>query len=242
MNLNLNRFHTNKILVFLILIDILFCLIHFILGVLTIYGFINVFEEFPNWLITADLSYSESFQYLKFCIILIILFEYVFIKKDYIFFPWLILFGILLIDDSFQVHEKFGVFISENFNFKGILGLGGRDLGELCYAAFLGILFFSSLFFSLKNSTIAYKKTSLELTFLILILVFFGIFIDMFHAISPNQVISGILGLIEDGGEMISVSLIVWYMFLIRNKKNRNENQFYNKIFSPLSNNISFNP
>ena len=47
--------------------------------------------------------------------------------------------------------------------------------------------------------------------FLLIILAFFGIFVDMFHVAFPWG--KSILGLIEDGGEMIVISITVWYAF-----------------------------
>jgi len=60
-----------------------------------------------------------------------------------------------------------------------------------------------------------FRKVSQDIIILILVLVFFGVVIDMADiAIRLGKGVGFALGVIEDGGEMIAVSLILWYVFL----------------------------
>jgi hypothetical protein len=79
-----------------------------------------------------------------------------------------------------------------------------------------------------------FKKISFELSLLFSLLVFFGAFIDVIHSGFSDIGLSGIFGLIEESGEMISLSLIVWYSLLIKGEYKREENSLYNKIFLPI--------
>ncbi len=42
-----------------------------------------------------------------------------------------------------------------------------------------------------------------------------GVVVDMIHIVVPLGTVSFILGVVEDGGEMLVVSLILWYIFLL---------------------------
>ncbi len=48
----------------------------------------------------------------------------------------------------------------------------------------------------------------------ILLLAFFGVFFDMVHVAIPWG--ESLWGIIEDGGEMLTMSIIVWYVFNLK--------------------------
>ena len=69
---------------------------------------------------------------------------------------------------------------------------------------------------------------------LILALVFFGVGVDMAHiAIKLGRKVNFIFGVVEDGGEMLVASLILWYVFLlsIREETKSSYVPDYTKIF-----------
>ena len=61
-----------------------------------------------------------------------------------------------------------------------------------------------------------FKKVSQDILLLVLILVFFGVGVDLLHTFMElGRGVSFILVVVEDGGEMVAASLILWYVFLI---------------------------
>lgn len=193
----------NKLLVLLLMADLAFICIHclFILGILS--G--------PSFSISADFGFAEIYQYIKeFWIIVLLLF--VFIKEKHLtYLLWSLLFLYLLIDDSFRIHEEYGLYLSNYFEFKPIFNLRARDFGEIIVSLFSGFILLTSIGVSLLFSDNLAKRISKTLLFLLIILAFFGIFVDIIHVVIPN--FKSILGLIEDGGEMIVISIIVWYTY-----------------------------
>lgn len=66
----------------------------------------------------------------------------------------------------------------------------------------------------------AYKQVTKHLLILLLAVAFFGIFVDMLHtALKLGGRVKFLLGFVEDGGEMVMMSFIAWYVFLLNIRK-----------------------
>ncbi len=61
--------------------------------------------------IASDMSYAEFYQYTKEYWILFLLVIIASRKKQNIYYAWAFLFTYLLLDDSLQIHENFGIFL-----------------------------------------------------------------------------------------------------------------------------------
>ena len=69
-----------------------------------------------------------------------------------------------------------------------------------------------------------FKKISNDMFILIVFLIFFGVFLDVLH-VSLRDIgwtFKFILGVIEGGGEMVSVSLLVWYVLRLNIRDDMN--------------------
>lgn len=185
--------------------------------------------EFLN--VSHDGGLPEIFQYVKFTIVLLIIMYLVFQKKRIFFFCWFVLFLVMLLDDAFKIHETSGKFLVTYLDIQPFMGLDSVNYGELLYALFAGIIILPLMVYCYFSGDGSYRKSFLDLTLLLSILLFFGIIIDMLHSyfwyVYP---LGGILGLLEDGGEMIALSLIAWYLLFIT--ISTNERQVY--LHSPL--------
>ncbi len=183
----------------------------------------DIFLIVANWLyrsqyfindsfsITQEWGYGEIFQYIKESSTAILLFAIFKKSKDQLFLIWGLFFAYLLIDDSFKVHEILGNVIASNLIEKGphIFDLRGQDIGELIISGLVGSLFLVLFVKFINQSMQAVKVISYNLIVLISLLLFFGILIDMVHAAWPTI---EELTIVEAGGEMIVMSLILWYM------------------------------
>jgi hypothetical protein len=115
-----------------------------------------------------------------------------------------------------KIHELAGQSIKAHFNFTPHFGLRLQDFGELAITATAGILLFLPLVWAYRKGTQIFRKISLDIGLLVLVLVFFGVVIDMMHqAVHLGYSVYFIIGFVEDGGEMLAVSLILWYIFLL---------------------------
>ena len=125
------------------------------------------------------------------------------------------MFAYLLLDDALQIHERGGTLVAARLGLMHAFRLRGKDFGELAVSAAAGILLLPLLIWAYRSGSQMFRKVSQDLILLILVLVFFGVVIDMVGiAIQAGKGVGFIMGVIEEGGEMIAVSLILWYVFL----------------------------
>jgi len=161
-----------------------------------------------------DGGYAEVFQYIK---------EYwttgvlaaLFVRtRQAVYCTWSLLFGYLLIDDAFQLHERVGRMLSRKgyFGDSPLTGLRAQDFGELTVSAFAGITFLVLIGGTYLLSTPDAKQVSKRLVALLGIIIFFGVFVDMLHSAMESLPGSSILGVVEDGGEMLAVSITCYYV------------------------------
>ena len=197
------KIESTKLLLLLFLTDFTFILLHCF--------HLKHFLSNILFSIEKDFGYAEIYQYIKEYWIIVLLFMLA-IKRDYIiYFAWTLLFIYLLCDDSLRIHEKFGHYLADYFEFKPMFQLRAQDFGELAVSIFFGFLLFTFIGISYLFSDNIAKQISKHLFILIMFLAFFGIVIDMLQiAISWG---TAIWGLIEEGGEMLTMSVITWYVF-----------------------------
>lgn len=197
----------NSILKVLLIIDVLFIIGHCIIALFGNYQ--------PRiFLVDTEHGYPEIFQYIKYLVLILIAGYFIFIKKRYSYFTWFILFTILLLDDSLRFHERAGEFIANYMGYTPAFGLRDVDFGEITYAFLVSNVIFICSIIALRKNSKKTKKTFLDISLLFGFFLFFGIGVDMIHSMVENvYILSAVVALIEDGGEMIALSVLVWYFF-----------------------------
>lgn len=176
----------------------------------------------PIFSIETDLGYAEVYQYIKEYWIVILISIVAIKRKQIVYFSWSLFFTYLLFDDSLRIHEKFGHYVADALELQPMFQLRAQDMGELIVSLLSSLLLFSIIGASYYFSDAVAKQVSKHLFILIMLLAFFGVFVDMLHAaITWNKVI---WGLVEDGGEMIIMSIIVWYVFSLRDNPSNHAN------------------
>ena len=201
--------------------DFIFIVLHLVgqLGLLS--------EQFD---LTREGSYAELFQYIKefWCTILLLLIAWRVRSAAYL--VWVLFFGYLLADDMLQIHENGGELIAAHLNFASGLGLRAKDLGELTVTLAVATMLLIALGLTYWRSTARFRKVSVDILLLLTGLAFFGVAMDMLHVMVYNvemlgdwaRILGEATGLIEDGGEMLVMSLIVWYLFLVADQRRPN--------------------
>ncbi|MGB5665578.1 MAG: hypothetical protein WBM53_01930 [Maribacter sp.] len=209
---NFNRKGPTLLLKILLIVDILFIIGHICSALL------HHFElgTFRAFMVDQDGGYPELFQYLKYLTIVLLVAKLAFDNKKYDYLPWLVLFLILFFDDAFMLHEQSGVYFVEVFNLKPAFGLRALDIGEFTFAVLAGLVFLGPLlWFYIRGSEVV-KKTFFDISILFSILLFFAIGVDMVHQLFEEYYVAyAVIALIEDGGEMIALSVLVWYFYFI---------------------------
>ncbi len=177
------------------------------------------FPKGPFWMM-MDGSYPESFQYIKeFWIVLLLAYVATARRLRTLWF-WALIFLWLMLDDALQIHEKFGgttvgQYISKFYT------LSREDIyhyGQFFYALGAGIILLlvgSQLYFFSSPEA---RKISRNIFALLLLLTFFGVFIDIIsHIITPLKTVLmvHVFNFIEEAGEHIAMSLILFYSYTL---------------------------
>ena len=192
---------------FLVLLSLLVCTDIVFIGLHLVHTYTPLL---PNhvYSIEQDKGHAEFFQYTKqFWIILLL--ALTFIKEASLTnFSWLMVFCYVLLDDALSIHENLGLLTSSLWSFAN-LGLRPRDWGELLITATVGVVLLTPVAIAFLRASRRERRHTLVLAALLFLLAFFGIFIDMVHIWFGGEQ----WGLVEDGGEMLVVSMVLYYAF-----------------------------
>ena len=163
--------------------------------------------------IGIDGGYGEMFQYLKEYWIALVCAGLWWRRREGIYASWSLLFFYLLADDALSVHERMGAALAGQLQYLPVLGLRSIDLGEMTFAAVAGVTFLGLIaVFYFRASQVA-RAASHDLLLLFAVLVFFGVGVDMVHVLLPGVGLT----MVEDGGELVAMTLIVCYVLRLFN-------------------------
>jgi hypothetical protein len=166
----------------------------------------------PQFSLTKERGFAETFQYLKEGWIATLLICLTRRTPNLLYPSWSLLFGYLLIDDLFEVHERLGTRIVSHFDLPPMFALRPQDFGELAVTASAAILFSALIGAGHYRGDTAARSFSRSLLGLLVLLVFFGVVFDMIHVMIEHAVWTLALDIVEEGGEMVVMSVIVWFV------------------------------
>jgi hypothetical protein len=88
-----------------------------------------------------------------------------------------------------------------------------QDFGELIIYTVAGIVFLSLIQAALRWGSGEFRQVSHRLVMLLVLFVLFGVVADMIHvALRQLPTLYRLVGTLEDGGEMVMLSIICWYV------------------------------
>lgn len=213
MKLDINRWSI-KLLYLFLATDIAFIIIH-LLNAYT--DLIPTPRTLPKALffIDVDRGYAEIYQYIKEYWIALLLGLVAVRKRSFLYFVWSLLFFYLLLDDSIQVHEKLGYVISKKSGFTGWFGLRANDFGEILVSTMVGLFFLIIIATAYRFGDRFSRQACRYLITMLFILAFFGIFVDLIHMVVKFPPLDHFFIIMEDGSEMVVMSLIAGFVFLL---------------------------
>ena len=165
--------------------------------------------------ITIDGGLGEIYQYLKMGLIVLLLVGVSVRRGKLSYLSWAVLFVYLLLDDSLLLHERLGEVVASRMRFTPVLTLRAQDLGELTVVGSVGLLFAGLLTLAWWRGDPEFRRVSRDLALLVGLLVLFGVGVDMLHGLSDVLALMAARALVEDGGEMVAMSLICWYAYRV---------------------------
>lgn len=196
----------------LLLLDILIIGIHVICGFAVLSGFDTRWPDFLN--IGRDWSAGEILNYTKWVLLLTVLFRYYRQSSDKISLALSVLFAVSLLDDSLRLHEAGGDFLVERWGAtaenESVISFAGEFL-VWCVA---GTIVAAVLVKAWRQASVEERARALPSLALFSFVVFFAVVLDFVHSLSVEKsLVAGLLGLLEDGGEMLALSLLTAHVF-----------------------------
>lgn len=168
-----------------------------------------------DYSIVKERGFAETFQYLK-AYWLVTMFLWLVIKtQERGYLAWAVVFLYLGLDDLLEIHEETGNTIAIRYDYPELFGQRPRDLGELTVFAVAGTLALSIIAIAYFTSSDRFKLRSRTLFKLMALMALFGIVVDALHIIFLHRGAGALFGLIEDGGELIVLSMIAWYVWCL---------------------------
>lgn len=158
-----------------------------------------------HWLLEGEGSYGEIFQYVKEAVVALSLLVVFLRTRAPLASIGAILFGSILLDDLLAIHERIGFFLKQNM--APLVPLfRWQSVNEAIFFATLGGLF--TLFSARAYRHSSYVERQVAHIFLVLLalLALSGIGFDLLHALFKS---SQLLPILEDGGEMLTMSALL---------------------------------
>lgn len=192
----------------LILADLAFIVVH----ILHSYTSLSLLRS-SLFSIESERAYAEIFQHVKEFWIVILLILLAMRRANFLYLSWSLLFSYILLDDSVEIHERLGAFLAHFFSFQPQFYLRAQDFGELIVFFFFGTMLFGLIAITHYLSDFADRRISKCLFNRVALLLFLGVIVDAVDIIVRHTLATSVLGMIEDGGEMLVMSVIASFVF-----------------------------
>ena len=192
-------------------------------GAMMLVHLLVLLARYPGWItggeyfqIDVDRGMPEAAQYFKFLAAAGALVVAAWRWRGAAYLAWALLVTSLFIDDAFKGHEQLGNQVARALSGddpRASVAGGARlqDWGELLAVVILYLIpLVAAAVFSLRGSR-ASRQWALRLAVCVAIMAAAGVGVDAIHALAEPGLgywAGRLLGLVEDGGEMVAASLL----------------------------------
>lgn len=161
----------------------------------------------------VDRGYGEFFQYVMTLWTVLLLAALGFRRRASVFFAWALAASYLGMDDALSLHERAGFAFAA---WAPHWGGAAVHVGELLWLGAVGLVLFSAVAVTHLRASRDDRAVSGVLVLLFAVLTFFGVAIDAIHHLLFPDPIFDVLGTtIEDGGEILVMSVICSFVFAV---------------------------
>ena len=168
----------------------------------------------PNYSIQLERGFGETFQYLKEGWIALILVILAVRAGNGLYTCLVAVFAFLLVDDLFAAHSRAGEILGQALQLAPVLGLRARDMGELIVIGVAVVVLAIPIAVEFVRGDAQARSFWRSMVVLLVALAAFGVLFDAVHiTLLSHPSWEAVLGTIEDGGEMIVMSLIFRLVF-----------------------------
>lgn len=167
-----------------------------------------------------DGGIPEQVQYLKWAALSVLLFRFGRSMPNPLALSLALVFALVMLDDALQLHEGLGRTLSEGIPRTAVRPFRPQDIGELGGWAVLGSAALVALVLGWRRSGPDQRRMLLPIGVLFVALVGVGVGLDLIHSALPRVIdapglrafLGQATGILEDGGEMVIASLLIWTM------------------------------
>ncbi|WP_409329177.1 hypothetical protein [Trujillonella humicola] len=132
-----------------------------------------------------------------------------------VWLAWAAVFTLVLADDSARLHETLGDRAAAALHLQGVAGLRADDLGEVVVWGLLAAAPLLAIVVLHRGSDRDTRAASRGLAALVAVYAFFGVVVDQVHAAARDSALGAALGTLEDGGELLALSLTLAHVVVL---------------------------
>jgi hypothetical protein len=193
-------------------LDLLLIAIHAGLGFAVMRGLVSHWPDVLN--IGRDWSAGEVIGYGKWIVIIGVLLAAWRRLGQPILAGLAGFFLLCLLDDSLQIHEQGAPWLVDRFDLYAVFGTLQGTAAEVMVWGALGVFALGSLGIGWIRSGPEDRRRALPALGLFGLVAFFAIGMDVAHAFTDDHSLAGgIVGILEDGGEMIALTLLLAFVW-----------------------------
>lgn len=197
----------------------LFALDVFLIGLSAVWGFAFLKEMIairPDfWNIDRDWSAGEILNYIKWMILAFVFFTAYLRDKAMMMLSLGLVVLILLADDSLQLHETLGPNVVHAIGLQHSLGEKAYTLGSMVIWGGLGLVVLAITWMGWRTASASLRRQLYPVFGYFFAVVFCAVGIDAVHELFDfPKVIKGVLGILEDGGEMLFLTAMARHVWL----------------------------
>ncbi len=157
--------------------------------------------------IATEGGFAERLQHFKAGIISVLLFAVAARRRSAPALIWALIFLFVLADDAGQLHERVGSRLGNTLALPELGSFRADHLGELVYFAVTGMVTVTVILIALRIGDNEDWTLSRMLVLWLALLAVVGVALDAIHSALRRTALNRPLALIEDGGEMIILTI-----------------------------------
>jgi len=208
----------------LLFVDILFVARQLLSGFVRSLGYeagLGIFSH-PKFNVSADGGIPEIFNYLKLALASYWLLRSWKCTQAHIYWIWAVIVLTILADDALLLHEKTGLLLRDRFGPISFLWLTAYEIGQVMFWFVSGCFLIGLLGWGLRKTSAPDRFLGLIIGMPVLGIAFFGAAVDMLnHAFEAGSFPQKMMSVVEDGGEMVSVSFVCVAAYAISKIRNK---------------------
>ena len=174
-----------------------------------------------RWNVDLDRSYIEilGYAYVAAAVALLVLAWRR--ERERVYAGWALVLTVIVIDDSFRLHETGGTWLAGRTAVPTVLGLREKDIGQLVTWALIGAVVLLALWLTHRPRSLAARDDSFCLLAMLGLLVVVAVGVDMLSvavaAVTDSTEVKLLLLWIESGGEIgVMAGLVVYAWHVVR--------------------------